>query len=373
MKAIFKTVLSILIICTFLSSCAKTSKRINDLTIVQALAVDSKDSGVSASLQYLNLFENSGSSQEINKSITSVTKSDGKNISDAVFNASKTVSNDIFFGQNKLIVFGFDYSKNNIDSGIEYLLKSNESRPDVTVAIGYPNAEEIIKSKEKGAQIPAQNIYSLIRLGDESGHAIAVTVCDLLNLYNDETSDIYMPVLSTEKDSVKCEGTLVFSRNKPSVFLNEDETLGLLLVKNRFESGIITFDTEKSGEVSVKINSSKAKIKVENIGGKIRFNVNIKAKFTVSETGSTIKNPLTEVDCNAIQKACEEKLEKLCEASVKKCFENESDPFMCARYLYMENMELYNDLKDNWRENLEHIQISVKAKTKMQRVLNNAS
>ncbi|MBQ9531113.1 MAG: Ger(x)C family spore germination protein [Eubacterium sp.] len=373
MKNIFKIIVCVMAVSLTFSSCTKTSKRINDLTIVQALAVDGNENNAEVSLQYLNLFAGSSASDQLSGNITSLTKGKGSNISEAVFNTSKTVSNDVFFGQNKLIVFGFDWSKNNVSSGIDYLLKSKDSRPDVLAVIGYPSAEEIVRSKEKSAQIPAENIYSLIKLGEENGHAAAVTVADILNLYNDETSDIFFPVLKAEKDNVKCIGTAVFSGDKYAAFLGEEETFAFLTVKNRFKRGIITFDVPNIGKVSVEVTSSRAKKSIEIKNSKIIFRIKIKTRLIINEAGKTVKKPLKEEDNILIQTACEKKLESICNSTVKKCFNNRSDPFMCARYLYYEDIGLYNKLKDNWQNYLNNIEVKSEVSSSLQRVSNNTA
>ncbi len=373
MKKAFKIIICTLLISLVFSSCEKTSKRINDLTIVQALGIDTKESKTNISLQYLNLSENSGSTEQLQGNVTSVANGMGENISSAIFNTSKTVSKDVFFGQNKIVILGCEWAQSNVDSGIDYLLKSKDSRPDVLLAIGYPDAKEIVKSKENSAQIPAENIFSLIKLGESNGHAPSVTVADILNLYNDETSDIFFPVLKAEKDNVKCIGTAVFSLDKYAVFLNEEETMGFLAVKNKFESGILTFEAKELGKVSAEITSLSAKKSVQIKNGKPILNIKIKTDILINESEKTIKKPLSESDCKAVQKACEAKLKKLCESTVKKCFENKSDPFMSARYLCIKDSALYNSMKDNWRDNLRNIEVKAEVKSSLQRISNNTA
>ena len=373
MKKTVKILICVSVVSLMFSSCEKASTRINDLTIVQALGIDNTDNSTDVTLQYLNLFENSGSTEQLSGNVTAVKNGTGENISSAVFNASESVSNDVFFGQNKLVVFGYRQAQKSIDSDINYLLENKDSRPDVLAAIGYPNAKEIVKCKENSAQIPAENIYSMIKLGETNGNAAAVTVCDLLNLYNDETSDVYLPVLKAENDSVKCIGTAVFSLDKYAVFLNEEETTGFLAVNNRLDNSIITFRVEQLGFVSAKITSMKAKKSIEVNTGKPIFKIKIKTTIQINESEKTIKKPLTESDLKAVQKECENRIKSLCEKAVKKCYENKCDPFMSARYLYAKDIDLYNSMKDSWRSNLKNIGIEISVYSSQQRITNNTA
>ena len=373
MKKAFKTVKILLcvLLCLVLSSCSMSAKKINDLTIVQALSVDEDEGKTKIALQYLNLAGSGGSAQELQSNITQIKSAKGENISLAIFSASKSASNDIFFGQNKLIVFGFDYAKNDISKGLDFLLKSPYSRPDVLVALSKTKGEDIINSKEKDSKIPAQSVYKLLELGEENGTAAAPTVCDLMNLYNDETSDIYLPILETKDDKTNCVGIALFSENKYVSSLTEEEVLAFLMIKNKLENSLISTQTENLGRVSLNIISSNAKNSVEIKNGTIHFNIDISLKVSVAQTDRDIKFPLSEKDYKAIQNACNRKTKALCKHTVKKCFDSGSDVFMCARYLCLKNDLIYNAIKDELRKNLGDIKVKISVESELQRIGNN--
>ena len=362
-----KAIACIILISVLLSSCT-ASRRINDLTIVQAMSLDCENSDTKITVQYLNLFANSGSTEQLQGNITETVSGKGNNATLAVSDASRAVANDIFFGQNKLIVFGIDYAQSTLEKGIEYLLSSESIRPDVVAAICTTKGEDILKSKEMGAKIPAENVYNLLNIGEEKGKAAAVTVCDLLNLYSDETSDIFLPVLSADKDSVKCEGIAVFSNERLAKTLGKDESFAFMLAKNKVKSGIIALDTPSLGRISLEIISAKAKHGVEIVNGNIVFNLSIRLKLNISEAEKTLKNKLGEKEYREIEALCEQKIKTLCTDTVRLCFDEKSDPFMCGRYLYMKDMELYNSLKPNWRDNLKNIKVSATATTSLNRL-----
>ena len=66
-------------------------------------------------------------------------------------------------------------------------------------------------------------------------------------------------------------------------------------------------------------------------------------------------------------------MKKLCINAVSKCFKNKSDPFMCARYLYMKNTGLYKEMKPVWKSNLEKIEIKTTVTSTLQRINNNTA
>ena len=362
----------IILISLLLCSCNE-SQRINDLTIVQGFGIDEKQGETEISLQFLNLFANSGSTEQLQGNITGVANGKSKNISDAVAAASKSISNDIFFGQNKIIIFGMDYAKSNIDSAVDYLLRSNDSRPDVIAAISKTTAKDVIKSKERGAKIPAENVYNLLKLGEKNGLGCAVTVADLLNLYNDKTSDIFLPVLKAEENAVSCEGIAIFSNSEYKKTLSEEQTFGFLFVKDKIESGVLTVESEGLGEVGLVISGSKSFKSVEINGSDMTFNIKVDTKLIINEIENGINNPISEMDLKEVQSKAESKIKKLCEDAVKACFAEKSDPFMCARYVYLKDVDVYNANKESWRDKLSDIDVKCEASSSIQRINDNSS
>jgi len=125
------------------------------------------------------------------------------------------------------------------------------------------------------------------------------------------------------------------------------------------------------GRVSLDITSSNTKNSVEIKNGEIVFNSDIKLKLTVSETEKGIKNPLSENDYKVIKHSCEQKTKTLCKETAEKCFSKKSDVFMCARYLYMKDKNLYDSLKSSWRDELGSIKVNISVKAELQRINNN--
>ena len=366
MKALIKITACLICISLLFSSCAGT-KRMDDSTIVVALGIDSEKGNTEVHMQYLNLSSGSKSSSEISENITGILSGKGNSISGAVLSASKSVYSDIFFLQNKIIVFGNDYARNDISKALKYMLNSPDSRPDVLVAISESSAADIIKSKENGAVIPADSIYKLLKLGEKNASGEAVTVCDLLNLYSDETSDIFLPVLTAQKKSVSCNKTAIFSNEKYVKTLNSPQTLGFLLAKGKIKKAQLSVRSDTLGTVSLDIINAKAKRSANTENG-IEFNIEISLTLKINEIHTPVGKPLSESDFSEIQKCCEKTVSAICKNAAEECFKAKSDPYMLARYVYIADEKLYSKLKNSWRDNLPDVKTNVKVKTKIHRI-----
>ena len=131
MKKVISVLLIFAVFATF-TACTG-SERLTHMTIVQGLALDVADSGVSATIQYLDLNKGNGKNEEISGNITSYESARGADIKSAIANVSKKLPDALFFGQNKIIVISPDFELRYSRELREYLVKNKESRPDVFI------------------------------------------------------------------------------------------------------------------------------------------------------------------------------------------------------------------------------------------------
>lgn len=364
-----KTRIFLVILCLslMLSGCS-TSQSLSDLSIVEALGIDYENESTSVSLQYLNLAKGGSTTDAINSNITSVANGKASNISLAISNASSALSQEIFFGQNKVIVFGKDFVEYGVDKGLDYLLRSVDSRPDVLVAMSDNAALEIIKSAERGARIPAESIYNLLETGEKNGFGAVVSVNDLLNMYSDKTSDIYLPIIKANKDFCSVSGIAVFSKEKYKATLNKNESLGFLILKNKVENGFVNVKDNELGNVSLEIISSNAKNKITKMNNEYIFTSEIKMNVTLDEVEKGITTAIDEKKIKEVERLVNKRVEEYCRASYIACVMNESDALMLGRYLAKAYPNDYKKHQDNFREMLKNIRFDVKITAELEKV-----
>ena len=164
-----------------------------------------------------------------------------------------------------------------------------------------------------------------------------MTVNQLQNLYIDDMTDVYLPILSPGEDCVKCDGIAVFSKENYAATLNDDETFGFLLIKGRAKGGTLEIECSSLGNICAQISKASSK------------------------RSATVKNGLFE-----------DKVKNMCIASLKKCAQNKSDPFMISRSVAKSDINLYNSLKANWRNELNNIDYRVNVSASLQLVKDNS-
>lgn len=363
---------AVVILVSFLFSGCDGGQRLSDLTIVQAVGIDSNKGKTQVSIQYLNLDKNAGSTDSLTGNITSVAYGTSNGIGSAISSASKVLSQKVFFGQNKLIAFGSEYAKKNLVKGLDYLIRSVDSRPDVLVAMSEKKASDIVSCSENDSKLPAERIYDLLELGEETGLGATITVNELLNLYAEPTSDVYLPVLTEKKKRVKCTGLAIFSQEKYATDLNTGETFGFLLVNNKIKGGAISVASEKLGNIGVEILSANAKRNAYFSGNTLHFDVKIKLGVMLDEVEHGTTAAVKEPEIKEIERLVNRRVKYMCNSAVKKCYTHRSDPFKTGKLLSMNSLKQYNSLQNNWRDILPGAIINITVHSDLKRVNDNS-
>lgn len=369
----FKILICVLLICLSFTGCSENHKGLSEVTIVQGIGIDEADNKeTKITLQFLNLSKSGGSTESLVDNITTTESGEGDSIASAVSDASKSLSKSLFFGQNKIIVLGMDYVKDNLDLGMDYLIRSIDSRADVLVALSDSKAEDIIKSKERNARVPAESIYDLLNLGEQTGLGSVVSVNQLLNMYSDQNTDVFMPVLKPEKESVKCTGIAFFSQSEYVATLDENQSFGFLLINNKIKGGSFFVKNEKLGNVGLEIIKSNTKKNVEIKQGKIILNIDIYTQIMLDEVQKGVTTAIQEKEIQTIEALVNQKMQKICYSALDSCLKNRSDPFMISRYVARCDEKVYNRIKDNWRDYLSDVVVNINVDSVLERVNDNS-
>lgn len=366
MKKILCLVLSIVLVFVF-SSCT-TDMSISDKSVAQAVSVDLNEDDTVVAIQYLDWSKGTSTTDGFDNNITSVASGKGENIINAVSKASASLSGPIFFGQNKLIVIGEEYAKNGIGGINDYVFRGINSRPDVIVAISKDNAKDVVSSKENNAKVPAESMYDMIKTGESVGLSVMVNVNELLNMYNSKTADAYLPCLSVSDDKSYCDGIMLFSEDKPCAVLDEDETFGFLLLKNLIRGGTINTYDDILGNVGFEIKNTKVRRKTYCKDDTIFFDADLMVKIILNDVQKGIAVKISPEDISRLETLVSNECKNLCISAVQKCIDNQSDAFSFGRELAKYSPAKYNDVQNNWHNEMKNIKFSVNVSTKLEQI-----
>lgn len=345
---------------------------LKDLVIIEGMAVDNVEDKVEVTLQSLNVGKSTGVEKpEGNMTVNS--SASGKTIIDALGYMSKSLSNEMFFGNNKIIIFGKSVCEADFRDKLDYFLRSSDARPDIAVCMVDGKASSLLESSENDAHVPAQNIVNLINTGQDIGKSIYFVTDDLLNSYCDKTSDVFLPVLkiNEKSETAQLSGVALFSDERLVKIIDDDTLLGFLLITGRLKSCVVEFDNEKFGKIGVEITSERVYKSVSVNDGKVVFNVKIKGELLINEMENGISTQLESGDMKEIASQAEQEINSLCRLAFSECQRCSSDALRVGEYLASASPQDYEKMSDSWQEHFKNADISIDTHLKLKKISDN--
>ena len=372
LTAICKSAFCVLLAAAVFSGCAG-NENLKDLSVVEGMGIDLKNGQISVTVQTLNLSKEGTGAEALSGNITMNAGGSGPNISAAVQKTAESLSKKLFFGQNQILVIGSDLAKQDLNACFDYLIRNSDSRPDLAVCIAAESAEQVLSSKLGNALVPAQSLSELLYNGESEGFASYVTVSEMLNLYKDKTSDIYLPVITADEESAAVSGIALYNGGALAGVLSEEQILGFLLLTDKIDSGYFEFESEVYGKIGAEISDSKTKTKASAENGAVVYSVEITSTLSVEELQNGAESMISEKDLKNIAAEAEKELENKCRQAFLSCVQNGSDCLRIGESLAAGSPSAYDQLSDHWKDALSSVKLAVKSNCKLKKVNENAS
>lgn len=369
---IFKAALCVILAAAMLSGCSG-NENLKDLSVVEGIGIDYENWNVKVTVQTLNLSKEGNGAEALSGNITMNSGKSGANISDAVQKTAESMSGKLFFGQNQILVIGSNFAENNLKNCFDYLVRDSDSRPDVAVCVSSGDAGEVLSSAFSGALVPAQAAAELLYNGEKRGFALYVTVNEMINLYKDKTSDIYLPVLTADENNASVTGIAVYDDLKLSAILPDTQILGFLLLTDKIDSGYFEFESDSYGKIGAEISNSKTKTSARTENGTVVYSVEIKSTVSVEELENGAEKMISKKDLQNITSEAQAVLEEKCRAAFNTCVQNGSDCLRIGERLAADSPSDYKALSGSWKNYLSSARIEIKSECRLKAVNENAS
>ncbi|MFJ7976847.1 Ger(x)C family spore germination protein [Peribacillus sp. NPDC096379] len=294
---------------------------VNDLAIVTAAAIDKKDDNqIELSLQiFIPKALSSGGGQGGGTggggAVTLVTSHKGSNISDALSKLQSEFPRRVFWGHCKVFIFGERLAKAGIQEQMDFLLRHPQPRERAYVYVSEGKAKPILElfaplerySAERLREISDLHLGMQVTLQDLDEKLIGIAQAAAL-----PRVDILPPEKGQEKSQGKpyIVGTAVFKKDKMIGKLTENETRGVLWIRNEIVASTVTFKLgAEKGKIS--INPIEATIKLVPViqNKKWIMVVKIDTEGSIIQNGTNLNLSSTKL-IRAVEKAFAKEIEK---------------------------------------------------------------
>ncbi|MCM3566912.1 Ger(x)C family spore germination protein [Neobacillus mesonae] len=212
-----------------------------------------------------------------------IVSQEADSMSEAVRILKTKVDKEIDFSHAKVIIISEEVAKSRGNAGMYYWFNRRRDIQAITwVAVGKPNAKDILKVKPKSEQVPSNSLFlALGKDGSETPYVIPTYLFDFKYRLIERGIDPILPIIEAKKDYFEINTAGLFNESKMIIHLAPEETKILNFLKSKEEKSSIKVER---GKTVIVIDSQmvKAKYKIHTPKGSppyIKVNVSVKGKL----------------------------------------------------------------------------------------------
>ncbi|NLU49118.1 MAG: Ger(x)C family spore germination protein [Syntrophomonadaceae bacterium] len=311
---------------------------------------------------------------------------------DTIFNAVRDwttrSSRQFFAGHVLVMVVGEELARDGIAQFMDIALRHGDIRLRTWVVVCEGRALNALQAQPEFETLISSEIRNIIEKSSPSGSKVPRS--DLRQVAHDLLTpgkDVVVPRLRTivppeavssagqvglttspggtgrqsQTRIVEMAGAAAFSGDRLVGWLNEDETMGMLFIKNQANEGVITvaFDSPEKN-TSFVFRKVRAKVEPLVTDDGIVMKVRISGTGDLREQSSALIR-VNEQDLHKLENLVNREVERLCRRAVARSQELNSDVFGFGNRLHLSQPEVWKELQGNWRQIFPALKVDVKA------------
>jgi len=288
---------------------------------------------------------------------------------DSVFNATRNLISKtglrLYWSDTKLVIISEQISREGLLPAIDWTNRSNFVRPDLWLLISKGNtAAEILKTRLKLNGVTSLHlddtmnswkilskftnsmVWSFVDGLSSKGNSQAVA--SVKNMNNDDTI------------TPSIEGSAIFKLDKLVGYLNGDETLYMIMVKNKMSQGLITLKNVSGSNtnITLEINDNKTKLTPIYNNGTPSMIVNIYPIVSIHEVQGT-KDFMSEENIKILEIEAEKKIKSQVQNLISKLKDYNSDTLGFGKVFEEEKPKISDNFKKNKKDIFTNMKITV--------------
>lgn len=360
-------IVNIFVILFCFNSCVGADA-LSEIAIVQSIGIDLlEDNSIGLTLQiYSPQGAGSNTAIDASKNNSSIIKTKGDSLSNAIQNATTLQGKNIFTGNNRIVVVGSDFAKEGLQEMFSYFNRSALTRQNTQVLMSKTKASDIVGVNIYQGILAAETIEEMVNNNKENGIVYQCPYYWLTKNMTLNKGDGAMPIIKLEKDGndneknssseeiqtinkVKIEGTAIFNDFKLVDSIGYYDTRGVLLLNNKLEETLINIKQKDVGIVSVRVYKCNTKLRPDISDDNLKFNLEVEMKTTLKELLFPQGKEVTKDMVEEIEQACERKIEN----EIKGAFHNIVNNSKCDIFDLKDLVLKYE--KDFYKSNINNI------------------
>ena len=360
----------ILIPCLFLTGCW-SYREVDSLYIIAGIAID-KDPNADRydiTAEFVDAKAASGGGSQVEQGLQSVLlETKGVSIFDAVRKMIKISAKRPYLAHATTIVVGEEAAHEGIVPFLDLIAANEEPRLDVDVYVsrGKP-AGEILRTKSFSTEIRSFELSMIINENKQLVRIPRLKVYEIINQLAIPKFNIVLPVVTSffnkgESTNI-LSGGAVFKTDRLVGFLEQDDIIPYLFIKDEIQSDILNVETREgdiNNTITLETLNNSTKIKPVYSTEGIGFDIKTKTDVFLTESDTTT-DFISPMGRRKLKELAEKHLEKRIENHIKKTKEKfEFDIFGFGNIIRQRNPKLWKDIEKDWDTVFMDVNFNVK-------------
>lgn len=391
-------VFTIILIAFNLTSCLSVVD-LNQRVLVQAIGIDKVDNNsIKITFQIFSPTNQSGSGVGASSDNAKVIDATGTTIAEAFQNATLKQGKQLFIGHNRLIIISQELAKEGLSQQLSFFSSNPASSQNIHLLIAEDKASDIVSAKINEGILPAETLEEMVKNSSKNGFTEPIKLYQYLKSIENKHESAILPLIkmtnkNEESDkttaasaeagdkkqsgsndkidtvsNVTLDGMALFSQDKMVAHFNQDESRGILFIRDTIDKTLIVASTDKYTSASLEVFNIKSKLIPSISDGKVSFELKIKGDASITEFIMNSSAVIPD-DIIVLQESVEKIIENECINSFNLAIKKySSDIFNFGNILWQRDVNLFKTLKDNWQDEIKNIDMTVNANIRINRL-----
>ncbi len=346
---------------------------LGDRLIIEAIGIDSSENGFEITVLTLNTQQSgSANSTDTPDGVAKTFSAKAETLAAAFAEIDLVSGQYPLYSQARVIILGKELAENAPIAALNYFIREYTTRDDILLAVASGHAKEIISVDFGDNVLASKTIHSVLQSGEINGMTVTMPLYRFVSNLLNETDTAFLPILQVRKDtnskddSLRVVGTALFAKERWTATLNEEQTKGLLIASDRFDSGPLDL-CYNANSISLAVQRCKTKIKLLD-GERPQFLITITFSCDVIEYNTPSHRELDMETVKDLRSLAEEKVKRSIENTINKAVrENSCDILSFGRMLHKKQPVIYKQAVADYSNFLKNVPITVQVEAKITR------
>ncbi len=369
-----KWVLSILLAIIFpllLTGCEPVRTiNLQNRAIVQGVGVDWENGQYVVTMQIFSP-EGSGGQTIVDpsKENAKIITCKGSSVAEAVENSALSQGKDFYLGHNRILILSQEVVEQPLWGLLSYFVNSLDSRPDISMLVTSGKAADILSTGISQSILPAMSIENTIQNAQKSGLSEEVYLIDVLEGLVQPHRSVIIPYIELIEDeeeqenekslrSIQISGMGIFSSEGYQGYLSEEETSGLLFLRDTMKDVVYTLENEEYERAALQAYQSKTIIVPEMVGDQLQFRATIYTRWSLVEKNMNTGKDFTVDSLDRLEDQLADQIAEECKQAYETTVqEYSSDVFYLGDLVWRNQPELWEKIREDWPQGIQNSQL----------------